>query len=171
MRTPPTQRYARPVHRALLIALLAACGGGQQAAKPPEPPPRILGPEELGPVPPEVRHVETDAYTADVEAPPTATVKAPVVARIQVKAKQGLWISTSDEWKLDVKAAQDVDVSTPALSRATAQVAKDSITYQVTLVPLRAGVRHVTFKLDGSVCDDQFCDVVGDLMSWNVEVR
>jgi hypothetical protein len=131
----------------------------------------VLGPEEIGPVPPELRQVETDAYVAQVEAPPTATVKLPASARVQVKAKPGLLISTTDEWTLEVGAANDVDVTTPVLSRQAALVAPDSITYEVSIVPLRAGVRHITFKLNGQVCDQNFCDVVGDELSWNVEVR
>jgi hypothetical protein len=158
----------------VMVAVAAGCGSPPKVAPPPEPPPRILGPEELGPVPPELRHVETDAYTADVEAPAQGTVKAPLTARIQIKAKPGLWVVPDDQWKLEVKAPQDVDVNAPVVANLTPGAPtgnKDAIVYEVTIVPLRAGVRHVTFKLDGSVCDNNFCDVVGDLMSWNVEVR
>jgi hypothetical protein len=156
------------------LTLLLSAGCGPPATiptPPPEPPPRPLGPEELGPLTPEVRRVETDAYIADVDAPPTATVKQTVQARVTVKAKDGLLVSTTDDWKLEVKAPSDVDVATPVLSKAAALMQRDSITYNVTVVPLRAGVRQVTFKLGGSVCDDNFCDVVGDQLSWNLEVK
>ena len=155
---------------AMLLAILAACG-----SKPPpkvvEPPTRPLGPEEIGPVPPEQRHVDAETYTVDVDAPPFASVKEKVQAKVIVKAKTGMAISATDEWKMITKAANDMDVTSPILTRATALVLPDTITYVVEVVPLRAGVRHVTFKLDGSVCDEQFCDVVGDQVSWNLEVR
>ena len=152
-----------------VVAFLAACGPAQKAPVVVEPPPRDLGPEELGPVPPEVRFVETDAYTVNVEAPPEATVRVPIQARVVVKAKEGLAVAT-DEFKLEANAPGDVDVQAPLVESRKVPV-KDTITYLVTVVPLRAGVRQITFKLAGQVCDDQFCDVVGDLVSWNVEVR
>ena len=157
----------------VLIALttLLACGPGPQKPTLPEEKPRDLGPEEVGPVPPEVRHMETDAYTVDVEAPATAMVKQKVQATVLVKAKPGLVVSPPDEWKMETKVPQDIDVVAEAADRKNATILKDSVTYLITIVPLRAGVRHVTFKLDGQVCDDQFCDVVGDLMSWNLEVK
>jgi hypothetical protein len=147
------------------------CGGSGQKALTPEAPPRPLGPEEIGPVPAELKHVETDAYSADVEAPPTAAVKEKVQATIVVRAKPGLAMSMSDDWRLVTSAPSDVDVTTPVLTKTSARLLKNSVTYLVTVVPLRAGVRHVTFKLGGSVCDEQFCDVVGDLLSWNLEVK
>lgn len=157
-----------------VVALaLAACGSGPKTPTLPEEKPRELGPEEIGPVPPEVRHAETDAYTVDVDGPPTALVKQQVQAMVTVRAKPGLFISTAEEWKLEAKAPSDVDVLPPVKSPTPAAVktAVSSITYLVTVVPLRAGVRHITFKLMGSVCDDNFCDVVGDLVSWNLEVK
>ena len=154
-----------------LIALLAACGPPPKAPTVVEPPPRDLGPEELGPVPPELRFVETDAYVVNIDAPPLATVKQPVQARVVVKAKEGLAIDSND-FKIEASAPRDVDVQAPIVEPPkTPMVVKDTITYLVTVVPLRAGVRQITFKLGGQVCDDSFCDVVGDLMSWNIEVR
>src|SRR5687768_8661137 len=101
--------------RALAVALLlVACGPAQKAAVVIEPPPRDLGPEELGPVPPEVRFVETDAYVVNVEAPPSAMVKQPVQARVVVKAKEGLAIATN-EFKLEASAPRDVDVQAPVI--------------------------------------------------------
>jgi hypothetical protein len=137
----------------------------------PEEPPKPLGPEELGPLTAEVRHVETDTYIADVEAPPSAAVRQNVLAKLVVKTKPGLLISAPEDWKLEVKAPSDVDVTAPMLTKTTALTQKDTITYTVTIVPLRAGVRQVTFKLGGSVCDESFCDVVGDQLSWNLEVK
>jgi hypothetical protein len=157
---------------ALLLLVIAgwACGPAQKAPVVVEPPPRDLGPEELGPVPPEVRFVETDAYSVNVEAPPSAAVKQPVQARVTVRAKDGLSIQ-ADEFKLEASAPRDVDVQAPLVEGAGKMVIKDTISYLVTIVPLRAGVRQITFKLGGQVCDESFCDVVGDLVSWNVEVR
>lgn len=149
---------------------LAACGPSQKPTLPPEPP-RDLGPEDVGPVPAELRHAESDAYTVDLEAPPSASVKQKVQATIIVKTKPGLLISPTDPWTLETSAPQDVDVPTPILHKTSATVLKDSVRYTVTIIPLRAGVRHITFKLGGSVCDAEFCDVVGDLMSWNLEVK
>ncbi len=154
-----------------LASTVTACGGTVAPPTLPEEKPRDLGPEEVGPVPPELRQVETDAYSIVVDAPASAAVKEKVQATVTVRAKPGLLISTTDEWKLETKAPQDVDVSTPVVDKTGATVLKDSVTYLITIVPLRAGVRHVTFKLGGSVCDDEFCDVVGDLMSWNLEVK
>src|SRR5262245_58468089 len=123
----------------LIALLVAACGS---APKPPtvvEPPPRDLGPEELGPLPPEVRTVETDAYTVNVEGPPSAMVKQPVQARVVIKAKTGLAIVPND-FKIETSAAQDVDVQEPVLEpTATPVVRKDTLTYLVTVVPLRPG--------------------------------
>jgi hypothetical protein len=156
----------------LTLLSLAACGPSTvKPQPPPEPPPKPLGPEELGPLTPEVRHVETDAYVADLDAPPSAEVKQNVQAKLTVKAKEGLLISTTDEWKLEVKAPSDVDVPQPVFTKTSAITQRDSITYTVTVVPLRSGVRQVTFKLGGEVCDDNFCDVVGDQLSWNLEVK
>ena len=151
--------------------LIASCGPPQKAPVVVEPPPRDLGPEELGPIPPELRFVETDAYVVNIDGPPSATVKQPVQARVVVKAKDGLAIVPND-FKLEASAAQDVDIQAPVLEPPATPVARqDTLTYLVTVVPLRAGVRQITFKLGGQVCDESFCDVVGDLMSWNVEVR
>lgn len=164
-------RLALPISTVALV-FFGACGPSTaKPTPPPEPPPRPLGPEELGPLTPEVKHVETDAYVADVEAPATAMVKESVLAKVTVKAKEGLLISSTDEWKLEVKAPSDVDVPTPLLTKAAALMQRDSITYNITIVPLRAGVRQVTFKLGGQVCDENFCDVVGDQLSWNLEVK
>src|SRR6185295_6484091 len=108
-------RSFAPMRAALLVALIAAaCGPSQKAPVVVAPPPRDLGPEELGPVPPELRHVETDAYSVEIEAPPSATVKERVQAKVLVKAKPGLAIST-DEWKLSTAAPRDVDVEQPVL--------------------------------------------------------
>jgi hypothetical protein len=166
-------RLGRLVHFSTVALLsLAACGpAAVKPPPPPDPPPKPLGPEELGPLTPEVRHVETDAYVADLEAPPSAAVKENVQAKITVKAKEGLLISTTDEWKLEVKAPSDVDVPQPVMTKIGALVQRDSITYTISVVPLRSGVRQVTFKLGGEVCDDNFCDVVGDQLSWNLEVK
>ena len=168
----PTRPRLAFLFSTVTLLFLGACGPSATVPlPPPEPPPRPLGPEELGPLTPEVKRVETDAYVADVEAPATAMVKEIVQARLTVKAKDGLLISTTDEWKLEVKAPSDVDVPTPVMTKTAALMQRDSITYTVTVVPLRAGVRQVTFKLGGSVCDDNFCDVVGDQLSWNLEVK
>lgn len=164
-------RLALPLSTVALLVSTACGPGAAKPTPPPEPPPRPLGPEELGPLTPEVRHVETDAYVADLDAPATAAVKESVVATLTVKAKEGLLISTTDEWKLEVKAPSDVDVPTPTLTRAAALLSPGAITYNVTVVPLRAGVRQVTFKLGGEVCDAEFCDVVGDQLTWNLEVK
>jgi hypothetical protein len=153
-----------------LLVVTLGCGGGPKKVVE-EPPPPPLGPEEIGPVPPELKHVETDAYSADIEAPPTAAVKEKVQATVIVRAKAGLEVSSSDDWRLVTKAPSDVNVTTPVLTKTSARLLKNSVTYLVTIVPLRAGVRHVTFKLGGSVCDEQFCDVVGDQLSWNLEVK
>jgi hypothetical protein len=157
-----------------LIALLAACGPAQTVPTVVEPPPRDLGPEQLGPIPPEVRSVETDAYLVNVEGPTSAMVKQPVQARVVIKAKDGLAIVPND-FKIEATAAQDVDVQTPVVEPTPAPPTPtsrmDTLTYLVTVVPLRPGVRQITFKLGGQVCDESFCDVVGDLVSWNVEVR
>jgi hypothetical protein len=156
----------------LALVVLTACGApAAKPTPPPEPPPRPLGPEELGPLTPEVRHVETDAYVATLDAPQSAAAKETVLATVTVKAKEGLLISTTDEWKLEVKAPSDVDVPVPVINQTTAIMQRDSITYSVTIVPLRPGVRQVTFKLAGMVCDESFCDVVGDQLSWNLEVK
>ena len=156
-----------------LTLLLIACGPAQKVPTVVEPPPRDLGPEQLGPIPPEIRFVETDAYVVNVEGPQAATVKQPVQARIVIKAKDGLAIVPYD-FKVEATAAQDVDVQAPVVEPTPGvqpAARQDTITYLVTVVPLRAGVRQITFKLGGQVCDESFCDVVGDLMSWNVEVR
>jgi hypothetical protein len=163
-------RMRSPV-TALLFAALFACGSTPKPVVTPEEPVRDLGPEDIGPVPPEVRNAETDAYMVRVDGPDTAAVKQQVKATITVRAKPGLVISTIDEWKLEAGAPRDVDVLAPVLDRTAAALVKDTVTYIVTVVPHRAGVRHITFKLTGSVCDDEFCDVVGDLVSWNLEVR
>ena len=78
--------------------------------------------------------------------------------------------ATGIELHLTGDTATTVTIEYPALSPTTTLTAQVT-PGQVTIVPLRAGVRHVTFKLDGEMCNDEFCDVVGDLMSWNVEVR
>lgn len=157
--------------RIVLVLALAACGSGAKKPTTPEEPPRDLGPEQIGPVPAETRHVETDAYSVDVEAPNSATIKEKVSATVVVRAKQGLIVAMGDPWTLETKVPQDMDVATPVIDRQGATLLQNSVTYNVTVVPLRAGVRHITFKLAGSVCDADFCDVVGDLMSWNLEVK
>lgn len=155
-----------------IVALASACGpAAVKPTPPPEPPPKPLGPEEIGPLTAEVRHVETDAYIADIEAPPSGSVKQPVVAKLVIKAKPGLLISAPDEWKIEVKAPSDVEVAAPALVPVVGVPQRDTMTYTVSVVPLRAGVRQVTFKLGGTVCDESFCDVVGDQLSWNLEVK
>jgi hypothetical protein len=156
---------------ATFLLALSACGSPAKPPTLPEEKPRELGPEELGPVPPELRSVETDAYSVEVNGPPSAAVKERVQATVTVRAKEGLFVSTTDEWRLEARVPGDVDVLSPVLDRTTATIMNDSVTYQVTLMPLRAGIRHIAFKLAGAVCDDDFCDVVGDLVSWNLEVR
>lgn len=172
MRVWPRLAFPSTLVATMALLFSTACGPGQaKPTPPPDPPPKPLGPEELGPLTPEVRHVETDAYVADLEAPATAAVKENVLAKVTIKAKEGLLISTNDEWKLEVKAPSDVDVPTPTFTKTAALMQRDSITYSVTVIPLRAGVRQVTFKLGGEVCDESFCDVVGDQLSWNLEVK
>jgi hypothetical protein len=161
----------RPVWIALCFLSLGACGSAPKVVAPPEPPPREFGPEDIGPVPPEQKRVETDAYSVEVEAPPIALVNSKVQAQVIIRAKPGLWISDADEWKVEAGGPSDVDVEAPVRAVTPGPPVRDVATYTVTVVPLRAGVRHITFKLQGTVCDDDFCDVVGDLMSWNLEVR
>jgi hypothetical protein len=161
------------------LLLLAACGAGPQPPTLPEEKPRDLGPEDIGPVPPEQRSVDTDAYSVQVEGPSSAAVRAKVRATVTVRAKEGLFVSGPDEWKIETRGPSDVDISPPVVAGLAAasavppgdQAQRTSMTYTVTVVPLRAGIRHISFKLDGSVCDESFCDVVGDQVSWNLEVR
>jgi hypothetical protein len=152
--------------------IVLACGGAEVTPTPtPEPPPRDLGPVEVGPVAPELRHVDTETYTIDVEGPPSGKVKEKIVATITVKTKGDLALQNPTSWKLEAKGPGDVDITQPVMATLPPAVTKTTVKYQVTVVALRAGTKHVGFNVGGSVCDADFCDVVAEQVSFNLDVK
>ncbi len=157
---------------ALLLLVLAACGGAAKGPTlPPEPPPRDLGPIEIGPVAPEARHIDAETYSVDIEGPTAARVKDRVVATITVKTKGDLVLQNLPTWKLEPVGPRDVDFLQPQAAPIPPLQAKTEVKYLVTIVPLRAGVKHLAFKVGGSVCDADFCDVVAEQVSFNLDVK
>jgi hypothetical protein len=155
-----------------LISTLAGCGGAEVApTAPPEPPPRDLGPIEVGPVAPGRRHVDTETDTIDVEGPPSGKVKEKIVATVTVKTKGDLSLQNPATWKLEAKGPKDVDITGPVVAPLPPALTKTTVKYQVTVVPLRAGTKHVGFNVGGSVCDADFCDVVAEQVSFNLDVK
>ena len=156
----------------LLLGILSACSGASKGPTlPPEPPPRDLGPIEIGPIAPELRHVDTETYTIDVEGPPTANVKDRVLATITVKAKGDLALQNLPTWKLEPHGPRDVDFTPAVVAPIPPLLVKTTVKYQVTVVPLRAGTKHLAFQVGGSVCDADFCDVVAEQVSFNLDVK
>ena len=155
-----------------LVSTLAGCGGAEKPpTPPPEPPPRDLGPIEVGPVAPELKHVDTETYTIDVEGPPGGKVKEKVVATVTVRTKGDLSLQNPTSWTLETKVPGDVDVTQPVMAPLPPALTKTTVKYQVTVVPLRAGTKHVAFHVGGSVCDPDFCDVVAEQVSFNLDVK
>lgn len=156
----------------LALSILAACGGAEKGPTlPPEPPPRDLGPIEIGPIAPELKHVDTETYTIDVEGPPSANVKDKVLATITVKAKGDLALQNLPTWTLDPHGPRDVDFTPVVVAPIPPLLAKTTVKYTVTVVPLRAGTKHLAFHVGGSVCDADFCDVVAEQVSFNLDVK
>ena len=96
---------------------------------PPEPPPRDLGPIEIGPIAPELKHVDTETYTIDVEGPLTAKVKDKVLATITVKAKGDLALQNLPTWTLEPHGPRDVDFTPAVVAPIPPLLAKTTVKY------------------------------------------
>jgi hypothetical protein len=153
------------------LSLIAACSGGAKKPVVVEPPPRDLGPIELGPVAPEQRHVDTETYSIEVDGPPVAAVKEKVVATVTLRTKGDLVVQNVAQWRIEPKGPRDVDLGAPVLTPLQPAFAQNTVRLQVNVVPLRAGVKHIAFNLGGSVCNPDFCDVVADEVSFNLDVK
>src|SRR5262245_7790335 len=125
--------------RLLLLPLVAACSGSPPKPTVVEPPPRDLGPEELGPVGPERRHLDTEPYSIDVEGGPVAAVKEKVVATVTLKTKGDLVIQNVADWKIEPKGPRDVDFLTPVIvppqPAPAVQQSQVQVTVQVPVIP------------------------------------
>jgi hypothetical protein len=154
-----------------VLILASACGGASAPAAPPAEPPRDLGPADIGPVPPEIRHIDAETYTIDVEAPPGAKVRDRVVVGVTIKTKGDLVLQNPSAWKLEPKGPKDVDLLPVVASPVAPLVVKTMIKYEVPIIPLRSGIKHFAFHVGGSVCDNDFCDVVADQVSFNLDVK
>src|SRR5262249_46272414 len=86
-------RGGHPLGTRLPLVLLThggACSGSEKKVVVEKPPPRDLGPIEIGPPAPEQRHLDTETYSIDLEAPPVAAVNDKVVATVTLKTKGDL---------------------------------------------------------------------------------
>ncbi len=155
----------------VVLSFATACGGPEKVTTIVEPPPRDLGPLEVGPVAPEQRHLDAESYTIDVEGPPTAPVKGKVVATVTLKTKGDLAIQNLKDWRIEPKGPRDVDFSAPIIAPLKPPLDKNTVQVQVSVVPLRGGVKHLAFRLGGTVCNSDFCDVVADQVSFNLDVK
>jgi hypothetical protein len=153
----------------------AACGSGQKEVKADDTPTRDLGPIEIGPVPPEQRKVDSETYAIELDGAPSATVKQKVVATVTVRAKGDLYIQNVKDWTLEPTGPRDTDVTNPVLAPISAQPqtqpVQTVVQYKFTVVPLRVGTKHVTLRIGGQVCNHDFCDVVSDQVSFNLDVK
>ena len=155
----------------IVLSLTVACGGAEKKPVVVEPPPRDLGPIEVGPVPPEQRHLDTETYSIDLQAAPVAAVKEKVVATVTLKTKGDLVVQGVNEWNIEPKGPRDVDFSTPVVAPLQPPLEKNTVEVQVSIVPLRVGVKHISFRIAGTVCNPDFCDVVADQVSFNLDVK
>jgi hypothetical protein len=155
----------------LLVLAVAACGGGAKKAVIVEPPPRDLGPLDVGPVLPEQRHIDTETYAIDVDGPPVAAVKDKVVATVTLRTKGDLVVQDPKTWRVEPKGPRDVDFVPPVMTPLAPNMAQRIVEIKVTVVPLRGGTKHLAFRVGGSVCNPDFCDVVADQVSFNLDVK
>ncbi len=153
-----------------ILFVLASCGGAKKPVVV-EPPPRDLGPIEMGPVAPEQRHLDAETYSIDLDAPPVAAVKEKVVATVTLKTKGDLLVQNLRGWVVEPTGPRDVDIGRPVFATLQPALAQSTVQVQVVVVPLRGGVKHLAFKVGGSVCDPDFCDVVAEQVSFNLDVK
>jgi hypothetical protein len=154
-----------------ILAALAACGGGAKKVVVTETPPRDLGPVDVGPVLPELRHLETETYAIDVDGPPVAAVKDKVVATVTLRTKGDLVVQDAKTWHVEPRGPRDVDFVAPVMTPLAPNMAQRILEVKVTVVPLRGGTKHLAFRVGGSVCNPDFCDVVADQVSFNLDVK
>lgn len=131
-----------------------------------------MGPIEVGPVAPEVRHVETESYAIDLTGPPAvAATKEKIVVTVTFVTKGTLTLPPIKEWQIDTNVPLDVEVTAPVPMLVPPTRLKNTLQLQLNLIPLRAGLKHIAVHFAGQVCDADFCDVVTDEVSFNLDVK
>ena len=90
---------------------------------------------------------------------------------VTIRTKGDLVLQDTAKWKVEPTGPRDCDFTPGTFPALPPGLVNTVYKIEVTVVPLRAGTKHVAFSVGGSVCDAEFCDVVAEQVSLNLDVK